>query len=180
MEVTRVSLNLEEKQAVVAEVSKVIADAQAAAVAEYRGLTVAQMTTLRQKARKAGVYVRVVKNTLARRAVAGSPFEVLQDHLVGPLAFTASKDPVAVAKTLSEFAKDNDKFVIKIGAMGGKLLSGAEMQALAKLPGREQLLAMLMGTMQAPVQKFVQTLNEVPAKFVRTLAAVRDQKAASA
>ncbi len=170
------SLNLEQKQAVVAEVSKVIADAQAAAVAEYRGLTVAQMTVLRQTARKAGVYVRIVKNTLARRAVQGSAFECMQDQFVGPLAFVASKDPVAVAKTLTEFAKDNEKLVLKAGAMNGKLLSQAEMKALAALPGRDQLLAMLMGTMKAPVQKFVATLNEVPAKFVRTLAAVRDQK----
>lgn len=170
------SLNLEQKQAVVAEVSKAIADAQAAAVAEYRGLTVAQMTTLRQNARKAGVYVKIVKNTLARRAVQGSAFECMQDQFVGPLAFVASKDPVAVAKTLTEFAKDNEKLVVKVGAMNGKLLSQAEMKALAALPGRDQLLAMLMGTMQAPVQKFVATLNEVPARFVRTLAAVRDQK----
>ena len=170
------SLNLEQKQTVVAEVSQVIADAQAAAVAEYRGLTVAQMTTLRQNARKAGVYVKIVKNTLARRAVQGSAFECMQDHFVGPLAFAASKDPVAVAKTLTEFAKDNEKLVVKVGAMNGKLLSQAEMKALAALPGRDQLLAMLMGTMKAPVQKFVATLNEVPAKFVRALAAVRDQK----
>jgi large subunit ribosomal protein L10 len=180
MEVTRVSLNLEQKQAVVAEVSKVIADAEVAAVAEYRGLTVAQMTVLRQKARKADVYVRIVKNTLVRRAVQGSPFECMQDQLVGPLAFVASKDPVAVAKTLTEFAKDNDKLIVKVGAMGGKLLSEAEMKALAALPGRDQLLAMLMGTMQAPVQKFVATLNEVPARFVRTLAAVRDKQSAAA
>ncbi len=174
------SLNLEQKQAVVAEVSKVIADAQVAAVAEYRGLTVAQMTVLRQKARKADVYVRIVKNTLVRRAVQGSPFECMQDQLVGPLAFVASKDPVAIAKTLTEFAKDNEKLIVKVGAMGGKLLSVAEMKALAALPGRDQLLAMLMGTMQAPVQKFVATLNEVPARFVRTLAAVRDKQAESA
>lgn len=173
------SLNLEQKQTVVAEVSKVIADAEVAAVAEYRGLTVAQMTVLRQNARKAGVYVKIVKNTLVRRAVEGSAFECMQDHFVGPLAFVASKDPVAVAKTLTEFAKDNDKLVVKVGAMGGKLLSVAEMKALATLPSRDQLLAMLMGTMQAPVQKFVATLNEVPARFVRTLAAVRDKQAAA-
>lgn len=174
------SLNLEQKQAVVAEVSQVLSDAQAAIVAEYRGLTVAQMTALRKKARSSGVYVRVVKNTLVRRAVAGSSFEGLKDHMVGPLAFAASKDPVAVAKALNEFAKDNDKFIIKAGVMDGKVMSVADVRALAALPGRETLLAMLMGTMQAPVQKFVQTLNEVPGKFVRTLAAVRDNKAAAA
>lgn len=174
------SLNLEDKKAVVAEVSAVLANAQAAAVAEYRGLTVAQMTNLRAKARQADVFVRVVKNTLVRRAVTGSEFECIKDHMVGPLAFALSKDPVAVAKVFSEFAKDNDKFVIKAGVMNGKLMSVAEIMALAKLPDRNTLLAMLMGTMQAPVQKFVQTLNEVPGKFVRTLAAVRDQKASAA
>jgi large subunit ribosomal protein L10 len=174
------SLNLEQKQAVVAEVSKVIADAQAAILAEYRGLTVAQMTTLRSKARAGGVYVRVVKNTLVRRAVDGSPFACLQDHLTGPLAFVAGKDPVAAAKVVVEFAKDNEKFRIMAGSMSGKLISLAEMKALAALPSRDVLLSQLMGTMLAPVQKFVATLNEVPTKFVRGLAAVRDQKQAAA
>lgn len=173
------SLNLEQKQAIVAEVSEVLAGAQVAIVAEYRGLTVAQMTALRRNARKSDIYVRVVKNTLVRRAVKGSQFEGLSDHLFGPLAFTAGKDPAALAKLLTEFAKDNEKFRITAGSMQGKLMSKAEMDALAKLPSREILLAMLMGTMLAPVQKFVQTLNEVPAKFVRTLAAVRDQKQAA-
>lgn len=172
------SLNLEQKKAVVSEVSGAITDAQAAILAEYRGLTVAQMTELRKQAREAGVFFRVVKNTLARRAVDGSDFACLQDQLVGPLAFAASPDPVAVAKVLSQFAKDNDKLVIKSGAMGGKVISLAEVQALAKLPSREELLATLVGTMQAPVAKFVRTLNEVPSKFVRALAAVRDSKAA--
>lgn len=174
------SLNLEQKQAVVAEVSKVVSDAQAAILAEYRGLTVAQMTSLRRKAREGGVYVRVVKNTLVRRAVDGSPFECLKDHLKGPLAFVAGKDPVAAAKVVVEFSKDNDKFVVTAGSMSGKLISLAEMKALASLPSRDVLLAQLMGTMQAPVQKFVATLNEVPTKFVRALAAVRDQKQAAA
>lgn len=173
------SLNLEQKQAVVAEVSEVLAGAQVAILAEYRGLTVAQMTALRRCARKSDIYVRVVKNTLVRRAVKGSQFEGLSDHLTGPLAFTAGKDPAALAKLLTEFAKDNEKFRITAGSMQGKLMSKVEMEALAKLPSREILLAMLMGTMLAPVQKFVQTLNEVPAKFVRTLAAVRDQKQAA-
>jgi len=174
------SLNIEQKKAVVAEVSKVLVDAQATMLAEYRGLSVAQMTTLRRKAHDSKVYLRVVKNTLARRAVEGTGFACLQDHMVGPLAYAISKDPVAVAKVLSEFAKDNEHLKIKAAAMGGKLMSVAQVQALAKLPGREQLLAMLLGTMQAPIQKFVQTLNEVPTKFVRTLAAVRDAKQAAA
>lgn len=172
------SLNLEQKKAVVSEVSDAISGAQAAVLAEYRGLTVAQMTELRKQAREAGVFFRVVKNTLARRAVDGSDFACLQDQLVGPLAFAASVDPVAVAKVLNQFAKDNDKLVIKAGAMGGKVISLAEVQALAKLPSREELLATLARTMQAPIATFVRTLNEVPTKFVRGLAAVRDSKAA--
>jgi large subunit ribosomal protein L10 len=174
------SLNIEQKKAIVAEVAAKLADAQATILAEYRGLTVAQMTVLRRQAYGAKVYLRVVKNTLARRAVEGTGFACLQDQMSGPLALAISADPVAVAKILSEFAKDNDKLRIKAAAMGGKLMSLAQVKALATLPGREQLLAMLMGTMQAPVQKFVQTLNEVPGKFVRTLAAVRDAKQAAA
>ncbi len=174
------SLSMEQKQAIVAEVSQVLAGSQAAVLAEYRGLTVAQMTDLRAKARKSGVYLRVVKNTLVRRAVAGSQFECLTDHLVGPLAFAACKDPVAVAKVMMDFVKDNEKLRVTAGSMNGMLMSGAQMQALARLPSREVLLSMLLGTMLAPVQKFVQTLNEVPARFVRTLAAVRDQKQAAA
>jgi len=173
------SLNLEQKKAVVAEVSEALSGAQAAVLAEYRGLSVAQMTELRKQAREAGVFLRVVKNTLARRAVEGSDFACLQGELVGPLAFAASNDPVAVAKTLSNFAKDNEKLLIKSGAMFGKVMSSDEIKALAILPGREQLLATLLGTMQAPIQKFVQTLNEVPASFVRVLAAVRDSKQAA-
>jgi len=174
-----VSLNLEQKKAVVAEVSEALVGAGAAVVAEYRGLTVAQMTELRRKARESNVYLRVVKNTLARRAVEGSEFECLKDQLVGPLAFAASSDPVAVAKVLSNFSKANEKLILKSGAMSGKIMSLEELTALAALPGRDELLAKLLGTMQAPIQKFVQTLNEVPSKFVRTLAAVRDSKEAA-
>lgn len=173
------SLNLEQKQAVVAEVAAVVAGAKAAVVAEYSGLTVAQMTGLRRKAHDANVYLKVIKNTLVRRAVTGSEFECLTDHVSGPLAFAAGKDPVAIAKVVSEFAKDNARFVVKVGAMGGRLMTRDELEILAKLPSREILLAMVMGTMKAPVQKFVQTLNEIPARFVRTLAAVRDARAAS-
>jgi large subunit ribosomal protein L10 len=169
-------LNLEEKQAVVAEVSAEVANAQAIVLAEYRGLGVGNMTTLRREARKSGVYLRVLKNTLARRAVKDTPFEKLADQMVGPLVYGISSDPVASAKVLSEFAKSNDKFVIKAGAMPNAVISAKEVQALANMPSREQLIAMLMGTMQAPVAKFVQTLNEVPARFVRTVAAVRDAK----
>jgi large subunit ribosomal protein L10 len=145
------SLNIEQKKAVVAEVTEQFKDAQAALVAEYRGLTVAQMTDLRSKARKSDIYLRVVKNTLARRAIQGSEFECMKDQFTGPLALAISKDPVAVAKMLSEFAKDNDKLKIRAGAMSGKLMSIEQVQALAKLPSREQLLAILAGTMQAPL-----------------------------
>jgi len=169
-------LNLEEKKAVVAEVSAQVAKAQAIIVAEYRGLEVGNMTDLRAKARKAGVYLRVLKNSLARRAVKDTPFEKLADQMIGPLVYGISSDPVATAKVLNEFAKANDKFVIKAGAMPNAVISPKEVAALANMPSREQLLAMLLGTMQAPVAKFVQTLNEVPSRFVRTLAAVRDQK----
>lgn len=170
------SLNLEEKKAVVAEVSEQVSAAQAIVLAEYRGMEVGDMTVLRAKTRAAGIYFRVLKNTLARRAVADTPFAKLADQMVGPLAYGISRDPVAVAKVLHDFSKSNDKFVIRGGAMANVVLGPKEVVSLASMPSREQLIAQLMGTMQAPVAKFVQTLNEVPAKFVRGLAAVRDQK----
>ena len=170
------SLNLQSKKEVVAEVSARLADAQVLVLAEYRGLPVGKITQLRARARASGVYLRVLKNTLARRAVQGTPFEKLADQMVGPLAYGISDDPVAAAKVLHAYAKGNDKLVIKGGAMPGQVMSAKEVGALASLPGREELLARLMGTMQAPATKFVQTLNEVPGRFVRTLAAVRDQK----
>lgn len=169
-------LSLEQKQAVVAEVSAQLARAQAVIVAEYRGLDVGRVTQLRSKARKSGLYLRVLKNTLARRAVQGTPFEKLTDQLTGPLIYGIAQDPVAVAKVLSEFAKDNEQFVIKAGAMPNTMMSAKDVKALALLPSREQLLAMLMGTMQAPVAKLARTMNEVPGKFVRTLAALREQR----
>jgi large subunit ribosomal protein L10 len=169
-------LNLDEKKAVVAEVSAEVAKAQAIVVAEYRGLEVGNMTELRRQARNAGVYLRVLKNTLARRAVKDTPFEKLSDQMVGPLIYGMSSDPVATAKVMNEFAKANDKLVIKAGAMPNSLISSAEVKALANMPSRDELIAKLMGTMQAPVAQFVRTLNEVPSRFVRTLAAVRDAK----
>jgi large subunit ribosomal protein L10 len=170
-------LNLDEKKAVVAEVSAEVAKAQGIFVAEYRGLEVGSMTELRAKARKSGVYLRVLKNTLARRAVAGTPFEKLAEQMVGPLVYGISSDPVATAKVLNEFAKANDKLVIKAGAMPNAVITAKEIKALASMPSREQLIAQLLGTMQAPVAQFVRTLNEVPSRFVRTLAAIRDQRA---
>ena len=170
------SLNLEQKQAVVAEVSEQIAKAQAVILAEYRSIPVKDMTELRKKARGSGVYLRVLKNTLARRAIADTPFKGLTDKMVGPLAYGISSDPVAVAKVLQEFAKGNEKFVIKAGAMPNVMMSAREVAELAKMPSRQELLAKLVATMQAPIAKFVRTLNEVPGRFARTLLAVRDQK----
>lgn len=172
-------LNLEQKKAVVAELNERVSQAQAIVLAEYRGLQVEGMTELRAKARGQGVYFRVLKNTLARRAVAGTPFEKLADQMIGPLAYGISNDPVAAAKVLHEFAKSNEKFVIRAGAMPNEVMSAKDVATLATMPSRDELIAKLMGTMQAPIAKFVQTLNEVPGKFVRTLAAVRDQKQAA-
>ena len=172
-------LNLEEKKAVVAEVSAQVAGAQAIVVAEYRGLEVGNITNLRARARKEGVYLRVLKNTLVRRAVAGTAFEGLQGQMVGPLIYGISKDPVAAAKVLHEFSKSNDKLVIKGGAMPNYVMDVNGVKALATMPSREELLSKLLGTMQAPIAQFVRTLNEVPTKFVRGLAAVRDQKQAA-
>ena len=173
------SLNLQQKQAVVAEVAKEVAGAKAIVMAENRGMPVADMTQLRAKARASGIYFRVVKNTLVRRAVADTPYASLADKMVGPLAYGMGPDPVAVAKVLSDFAKGHEKFVITGGAMPGQMMSAKEITALATLPSREELLSKLAGTMQAPIAKFVRTLNEVPSKFVRALAAVRDARPAA-
>jgi large subunit ribosomal protein L10 len=161
------SLNLTEKKAVVAEISEQVAKAQAIVLAEYRGMGVADMTVLRVEARKSGVYLRVLKNTLVRRAVEGTAFSGLANDMVGPLVFGISTDPVSAAKVMNNFAKANDKFVIKAGAMPNNVMNAAGVQALASMLSREELLA-----------KFARTLNEVPTKFARALAAVRDAKAA--
>jgi len=170
------SLNLEQKQAVVSEFTAKLSGAQAVIVAEYRGLEVEAVTSLRAKARQSGVYLRVLKNTLARRAVKGTPFEKLSEQLVGPLMYGVAQDPVAGAKVLADFAKQNEFFVIKGGAMPNSVMSAKDVTALATMPSREELLATLVGTMQAPIAKLVRTMNEVPTKFVRALAAVRDAK----
>jgi large subunit ribosomal protein L10 len=172
-------LNLEQKQAVVAEVAKQVAGAQAIVMVENRGIAVADITRLRAKARASGVYFRVVKNTLVRRAVETTPFATLADRMVGPLAYGIGPDPVAVAKVLNDFAKGNDKFVITGGAMPGQVMSVKQIAALAALPSRNELIAKLLGTMQAPVTKLVRTLNDVPGRLVRTLAAIRDAKQAA-
>ncbi len=170
------SLNIESKKEVVAEVSERLKKAQAIVLAEYRGIVVEDITALRKQARASGVYLRVLKNTLARRAVKGTPFEKLSEQMSGPLAYGISDDPIAAAKVLHTYAKGNEKLVIKGGMMPNHLMTAKEVGSLASMPSREELLAKLMGTMQAPIAKFVQTLNEVPGKFVRTVAAVRDQK----
>ena len=173
------SLNRQEKAIVIEEVTTKVAKAQSIVVAEYRGLDVASVTVLRKTARESGVYLRVLKNSLARRAVAGTPFEALSAQLTGPLIYGISQDPVSAAKVLAAFSKTNEKLVIKAGALPNSLLTVDGVKALATMPSREELLAKLLGTMQAPIVQFVRTLNEVPTKFVRGLAAVRDQKQAA-
>lgn len=174
------ALRLEDKKAFVAEVAAVAAGAHAAVAAEYRGLTAGQMDSLRLAARTGGVYLRVVKNTLARRAVEGTAFECMKDALTGPLLLAFSQeDPGAAARVLGAFSKDNDKLVIRLVAVGGKLLPASELARLASLPTRDQAISMLMGVMKAPIQKFVRTLAEPHAKLVRTVAAVRDLKQAA-
>lgn len=175
------ALRLADKQQIVADVNVVATDALSLVVADSRGCTVDEMTALRAEARKANVYVRVVRNTLAKRAVAGTEFECAQDAFKGPslLAFSM-EDPGAAARIFKDFAKENENFEVKALAVSGQLLGAEQLDVLAKLPTREQALSMLMSVMQAPVAKFVRTLNEVPGKLVRTVAAVRDQKESQA
>lgn len=174
------SLNLAQKQAVVAEVAEVASSALSAVAAEYRGLTVAQMTELRVKARDAGVAIRVVKNTLARRAFEGTEFECMGSALVGPLVLAFSqRDPGSAARVVRDFVKSNDKLVPRVIAIGGELVDAAQIERVASLPTREEALSLLMAVMKAPIEKFVRTLNEPTAKMVRTFAAIRDQKQAA-
>jgi large subunit ribosomal protein L10 len=154
-----VGLNLDDKKAVVAEVSAQVANAQTIAVAEYRGVEVGDLTVLRKKAREAGVYLRVLKNTLARRAIADTPFAGLSDQLTGPLIYGISVDPVAAAKVLNDFAKSNEKLTLRAGAYSGKVLNKDDIQALASIPSREELLAKLVGVMQAPLSGFAVVLG---------------------
>jgi large subunit ribosomal protein L10 len=175
-----VALSLDDKVAVVAEVAAVASKAHSAVAAEYRGMTVAQLTNLRKTARESGVYLRVVKNTLARRAVEGTDFACMQEGLVGPLILGFSlDDPGAAGRVFSDFAKQNDKLVVRLVAVGGKQYGPAELERLSKLPTKDQAVAMLMGVMKAPIEKFVRTLAEPHAKLVRTIAAIRDQKEAA-
>jgi large subunit ribosomal protein L10 len=174
------ALSLEQKKAVVAEVADVAAKALAAVAAEYRGLTVEEMTELRVKAREGGVYVKVAKNTLVRRAIEGTEYECLSDALTGPLLLAFSmQDPGAAARLVKDYAKDHDKLIAKLVAVGGQLYDVSELERLSKLPTYEQAIAILMGVMKAPIEKFVRTLAEPHAKLVRTVAAVRDAKQAA-
>jgi large subunit ribosomal protein L10 len=173
-------LNLEDKKALVQEVGEIAANAQSVVAAEYRGITVAQMTELRAKARGQGVYLRVVKNTLARRALAGTTFEQVGPQLRGPLVLAFSKDdPGAAARVVKDFAKTNDKLVPTLVSIGGQVLPAKDIEKVASLPTREQALAQLLGLLKAPIEKLVRTLAEPQAKLVRTIAAVRDQKQAA-
>lgn len=174
------ALSLEQKKAVVAEVAEVAQSAHSAVAAEYRGITVEKMTAMRAKARAEGVYLKVAKNTLVKRAVEGTDFECMAEELTGPLLFAFSiEDPGAAARLIKDFAKENDKLVVRLVAMGAQLYQASEIERLAKMPTRDQAIAMLMGVMKAPIEKFVRTLAEPHTKLVRTIAAVRDSKQAA-
>jgi large subunit ribosomal protein L10 len=175
------ALRLEDKKTLVTEVNEIAQTAQSVVAAEYRGLSVAKLTELRAKARASRVYMRVVKNTLARRAVAGTPFECVGEKLKGPLILAFSQDdPGAAARLIKGFAKDHDKLVPTLVSLGGSVLPSKDLDRVASLPTREQALAQLLGVLKAPVVKFVRTLAEPHAKLVRTIAAVKDQKQAAA
>jgi len=174
-----VTLRLKDKVTIVSQVRDVASAAYSAIAADYSGLTVAKMDELRATARKSGVYVQVVRNTLARRAVEGTAFACMQDVLVGPMILGFSQeDPGAAARLFRDFAKQNDKMTIKVVAIGGQAYDASKLEAVAKLPTRDEAISQLMSVMQAPVAKFVRTLAEPTAKFVRTVAAVKDQKEA--
>jgi large subunit ribosomal protein L10 len=171
------ALTLEHKKAVVTEVAEVARGALSAIAAEYRGLSVAEMTNLRINARNAGVYLRVVRNTLARRAFEGTELACMNDGLRGPLILAFSREePGSAARVMRDYAKQNDKLVIKLVSFGGKLLEISDVGRLADLPTKDESISQLMSVMMAPIAKLVRTLAEPQAKLVRTLAAVRDQK----
>ena len=173
-------LNLEDKKALVAEVAAIAAKAQSVVAAEYRGITVSQMTDLRSKARAKGVYMRVVKNTLARKAMVGTSFEAIGSYLKGPLVLAFSKDdPGAAARVIKDFAKTNEKLVATLVSLGGPVLPGRDLDKVASMPTREQALSMLLGVLKAPIEKFVRTVAAPHTKLVRTVAAVRDAKQAA-
>jgi large subunit ribosomal protein L10 len=171
------AIGLDEKKAIVAEVNETAASALSLVVADARGVASNDMTALRATARENQVYLRVVRNTLAKRALEGTDYECVNDTLAGPSLFGFSlEDPGAAARLFKDFAKENDKFEVKALSISGTLMGADQLDVLAKLPTRDQALSMLMSVMKAPATKLVQTMNEVPGKLVRTLAAVRDQK----
>ena len=171
------ALHLNDKKAIVAEVAEVAVDAHSVIAAQYIGLSVGEMTDLRQKARESGVYLRVVKNTLARRALEGTNFECVNEALIGPLVLAFSQeDPGSAARVIRDFAKEHDKLEVKIVSIGGKLLAAGEVDRLANMPTKDQAISLMMALMLAPVEKLARTLNEVPTKVTRVVAAVRDQK----
>jgi len=174
------ALNIEQKKAVVADMADVANKALAAVAAEYRGLTVEEMTELRVKAREGGVYLKVAKNTLVRRAVEGTEYECMQGSLTGPLLFAFSmEDPGAAARLVKDYSKDHDKLIAKLVAVGGDLYDASELERLSNLPTYDQAIAILMGVMKAPIEKFVRTLAEPHTKMVRTVAAISDAKQAA-
>jgi len=174
------SLNKSEKQTVVADVAAQVARSQTLALAEYRGLTVAHLDVLRKTAREKGVYLHVLKNTLARRAVAGTPFEVAAESMVGPLIYGFSEDAVAAAKVLSDFAKGNDKLIVKGGAYAGKVLSADGVKSLAAIPSKEVLLAQLVGLMQSPISRIARVLAAIADKRTEAAPAAPVAEAAPA
>ena len=171
------AIGLEDKKQIVSEVNEAANSALSAVLADYRGVTVGDMTELRKTARENNVYLRVVRNTLLKRAVEDTEFECIKEVLVGPtiLAFS-QEDPGAAARVLKDFAKENEDFEIKALSIGGKLLDAGEIDVLAKMPTYDQAVSMLMSVMLAPATKLARTLNEVPSKVTRAVAAVRDQK----
>ncbi|TNF36343.1 MAG: 50S ribosomal protein L10 [Gammaproteobacteria bacterium] len=174
------ALGLEDKKAIVADVNETASQALSLVIADARGVTVSHLTALRKKARETNVRVQVIRNTLAKRAVAGTEFECVQGVLTGPSLFGFSmEDPGAAARLFKDFAKDVEQFQIKALSVGGQLLDAKQIDVLATLPTREQALATLMAVMKAPVEKLARTMNEVPTKGVRVIAAVRDQKQAA-
>ncbi len=174
------ALTLEQKQKVVAEVSEVAAIAYSAVAAEYHGLEVSQLTELRNKAREKGVVLKVVKNTLARRAFEGTKFECMSDKMTGPLLLAFSTEDLgSAARIISEFSKEHNALAPKLVSVGGELFGPEALGRVAKLPTRDEALSILMATMKAPVTKLVQTLDAVPTKLVRTIAAVKDAQEAA-
>ncbi len=170
-------LTLQQKQEVVSEVADVASQAHSVIAAEYQGLSVSEMSELRVKARQSNVQMRVVKNTLARRAFEGTDYECMSDALKGQMVYAFSmEEPGGAARVIKDYVKDNEKLQVKLVAFGGELLDPSEIKRLASLPTYEQAISMLMAVMKAPVEKMARTMNEVPGKLTRTVAAIRDQK----